>query len=1528
MKRYMSTAAVCLLATASITSAAALINDDFQTGMGAWSSTTWTRVDVGGGQYMLEGASGLATNPTKIPAAIQFDFDIQRTTTSVGSGPRIFFHSRTSSNLTAVKGYWLRYMDDYNADRDGLQFWEKVADYGAENMIGFAAVTLDLNVHHVRLIDDGVGHFRVYFDNMVTPVLVVDDSGSYLGANDQYIGVGYMGRIDNIVVYGDDPPDAVTDLAAGNPDWFKLDLTWTAPTDYPLGPVAAYDIRYSTSTITEGNWASATPCGSSPAVLEPGQTQTTTVSGLSAGTTYYFALKSRDAGNKWSALSNVASGTTGPLDVIAPSAVSDLSFSNVQANRVTLSWTATGDDGMVGVADRYDVRYATEPLTEGNWDTASQATAEPTPKAPGQTETWILRGLAPVTTYYVAIKVGDEVPNFSAISNVVTFTTPVADLTAPDAIADLRLTGTHIKAAFLTWTAPVDLGGTGCGEYDLRYSTSPIDAGNFDSATQVAGEPAPAAPGTRQSMTVSGLLPDTLYYFAIKTADNAEPANVSLLSNVVSGRTMPPVAPVKAINPWISNDRVADCRTLATMAATFDKSYTPDGVVSPSPTDIQTRAINVYNNFKRRLYHWGEMPTANDDVVSQLNIFGWALCGSQAGMNAAILLQMGLHPRTISIASGGHTFWEIEYGGKWHALDTMTTFYVYDRNTPPQIVSMADVKADKNLVYNAVAEGRACPGFLLCGDTPQYFADGSDTWAVKADPGNTATTKSMNMELAMGQSLKRTWESWATQYYNYPTNSPPYHHESQYDWKDTVNILYWEPYSLDTAGNAAIGITKSMTYRRWANGTITLSPDFRSAGYQAALVSSSNIATFNDDSLTPDLHTAATGSLATAVYKIVTPFYMTDGSIDATFFRNAPSDINRLFVSPDGSVWTKIWENTSTGTTQVSGANVRTQVFGKYQMWVRIELQSTTAITDAGVSNLVMTASFEHNKGGMAYLDKGVNHITVTFDNPQDFASGASLKVVYKWKENNGSGWTVDRDYTQYVTTSPATFTITTAGTKVPRTEYILLEVTEPPMPDGSAPAPVTDLTVTGTDSTRIDLAWTAPGDDWNSGTAASYDLRYSTSMITEGNWDAATQVTGEPSPQVAGSAETFTVTGLAPLTTYYFAIKARDEGGNIADLSNIAVGTTLAPDLTPPAWVTNLVAHRSTAAGGVDLTWTAPGDDGVVGTAASYDLRYSTAPIDAGNFAAATVVGGVPAPKAAGQAESFTVTGLAGGTFYYFALKVTDDSANTSEISNVAHAFASVLGEKVLQDGVAGYTGCSDNYMEASAPTTAYGDRERMRICGYADSDPLNRQRALVKFDLSSIPAGTQLTRATLYLYAYDEASRRGSTGYYGAYPLTRTWQEIGSCWNLAATGTSWTTPGSDFVPTADALSPKFGYVDVWYPFNVTARVQSWLNGTSTNYGWCIKVDDENRHNQDLFYSSDSPSAPFRPKLVLSDLPAAVTGDINGDGAVDATDVLILADSWAKHLGERGYDPLCDLTSDQTVDVSDLLIVASHWNP
>lgn len=90
-----------------------------------------------------------------------------------------------------------------------------------------------------------------------------------------------------------------------------------------------------------------------------------------------------------------------------------------------------------------------------------------------------------------------------------------------------------------------------------------------------------------------------------------------------------------------------------------------------------------------------------------------------------------------------------------------------------------------------------------------------------------------------------------------------------------------------------------------------------------------------------------------------------------------------------------------------------------------------------------------------------------------------------------------------------------------------------------------------------------------------------------------------------------------------------------------------------------------------VTLEWTAPGDDGYVGRAARYDLRYSLTPILPETFDQATPYTVVVRPAAAGTRQQTRVTGLQSGRVYYFALKSVDDSGNWSLISNVAYKTA-----------------------------------------------------------------------------------------------------------------------------------------------------------------------------------------------------------------------------------------------------------------
>jgi hypothetical protein len=115
-----------------------------------------------------------------------------------------------------------------------------------------------------------------------------------------------------------------------------------------------------------------------------------------------------------------------------------LSTANISAQdltSVTLNWTAPGDDGNVGQAAQYDVRYSTGPITNQNWNSAIEADGEPAPAPAGEPESFTIDGLESNTTYYFAIKTADEAGNWSGLSNVAMVTT--TDNVPPGDITDL-----------------------------------------------------------------------------------------------------------------------------------------------------------------------------------------------------------------------------------------------------------------------------------------------------------------------------------------------------------------------------------------------------------------------------------------------------------------------------------------------------------------------------------------------------------------------------------------------------------------------------------------------------------------------------------------------------------------------------------------------------------------------------------------------------------------------------------------------------------------------------------------------------------------------------------------------------------------------------------------------------------------------------------------------------------------------------------------------------------------------------------
>lgn len=126
-------------------------------------------------------------------------------------------------------------------------------------------------------------------------------------------------------------------------------------------------------------------------------------------------------------------------------------------------------------------------------------------------------------------------------------------------------------------------------------------------------------------------------------------------------------------------------------------------------------------------------------------------------------------------------------------------------------------------------------------------------------------------------------------------------------------------------------------------------------------------------------------------------------------------------------------------------------------------------------------------------------------------------------------------------------------------------------------------------------------------------------------------------------------------MSTRPLSIRLRRLRASLALLGGVLLLLALAP----------LIAHAQ-AADTLILIWTAPGDDGNLGTATAYEMRMAQFPIDDGNWGTASLVGGLPNPTPNGTRQQVVVRGLTRGQTYWFAIKAVDDNSNWSGLSNV----------------------------------------------------------------------------------------------------------------------------------------------------------------------------------------------------------------------------------------------------------------------
>jgi hypothetical protein len=174
--------------------------------------------------------------------------------------------------------------------------------------------------------------------------------------------------------------------------------------------------------------------------------------------------------------------------------------------------------------------------------------------------------------------------------------------------------------------------------------------------------------------------------------------------------------------------------------------------------------------------------------------------------------------------------------------------------------------------------------------------------------------------------------------------------------------------------------------------------------------------------------------------------------------------------------------------------------------------------------------------------------------------------------------------------------------------------------------------------------------------------------------------------------------------------------------------------------------------------------------------------------------------------------------------------------------------------------TSTADTQIVENSPTANYGASTSSRTDGDNPDGSGKDVSSLLRWDLSSVPAGSKVDSATVTVNATNT-----STQTYGVYDLKRPWVESAATWQQSASGQSWEVAGAkgslDMGAQVGSLTaPTTGK----RTFTLSpSLVQRWLDDPASNRGIIIT----NSANSDgmVFSTREAGDASLRPSLSVN---------------------------------------------------------------
>ena len=936
--------------------------------------------------------------------------------------------------------------------------------------------------------------------------------------------------------------------------------------------------------------------------------------------------------------------TVSPVDTTPPSRITDLAAANATMSTVALSWTAPGNDGNVGSAISYQLRYASGagcPMTAANFATAHAITTS-TPQPAGSPESAIAGGLSANTPYCFGIEATDQSGNASPLSNIVTArTTTIADITPPAAVANLAARGNGLSTIHVIWTAPADNSGN-IASYDLRQASGPacpINDGNFATSTPVPTG-SPKAAGSAESADATGLFASTTYCYAIKSTDGA--GNVSAISNIATATTLSPSA--GAIANLVVQSVAGEQVTLSFSApvhsdagGTYDL-YTASGACPADASNFIASASGHLSGIPA-----GASGTTETHTVTALNpssqyCFGVTFTdnGSTTAISNLVSANTGddIPPATVAVLSVGIVT---------SSSVALSFTAPGDNGKTGNAVTSYDLRYATTSAADCGAFNYATATRL---PTPAPFASpgAAQTFTVTGLAASTHYCFALTATDAAGNKSATSAVASATT--PAPDNNAPPAKVADLAVADATNtsiqLSFTAPGQHDSQGTVG---SYDLRYSVVPNGTTTCGAfDYSAATH----------ATFTDALVAAG---GAETASVTGLARITTYCFGLTAS-------DGNGHISQLSNEVVGN------------TVDQSPPDV-----------------PTLTLVGAPTDHTVTLSTTAPNPNDLNASDSAVSYdlrfLTGAFCNmvAPNFASGTSIAVAAPGKPAATDTFVL----TGLVANTQYCFGIAAADATGNRSLYSV-KVLAQTAADSTPPDAVTDLALVH-NGNQVTLTFSLTGDDGKIGSPFQtqlYSLSGAACPITAANFANATLLDNKSSPGKPGDQQTYVESTSQDVTCY--AVTVGDAAGNVSGVSNSALYVQNGP--TAP---TNFAA---TAVGTTALTlkWFDGSGDGTgIPAATSYTAGYKVAADCTGfTFAGATSLPNLPTPQAVGTAETLSVSGLTPKTSYCFGLAGVDQFGNTSPLA--------LLPVTTQESGTTGISAVRAAIASASASPVTFG--------------------------------------------------------------------------------------------------------------------------------------------------------------------------------------------------------------------------------